>query len=88
LTCMQREVAPHMISRVSAYDYLGVLAFYPAGLALAGPLADALGRSTVLWASAGVAILVSVFQLAWRDVRAPHALGPAGGPAAEAQPGA
>ncbi len=76
LTCMQREVAPDMISRVSAYDYLGVLAFYPAGLALAGPLADAFGRSTVLWVSAGVAILVSVFQLAWRDVRAPHAMGP------------
>ena len=76
LTCMQRDVAPDMISRVSAYDYLGVLAFYPAGLALAGPLADALGRSTVLWASAGVAILVSLFQLAWRDVRAPHEMGP------------
>jgi MFS family permease len=82
LTCMQREVAPSMISRVSAYDYLGVLAFYPAGLALAGPLADAFGRSTVLWVSAGVAIFVSVFQLAWRDVRAPHAMGPAAEPAA------
>jgi MFS family permease len=82
LTCMQREVAPHMISRVSAYDYLGVLAFYPVGLALAGPLADAFGRSTVLWVSAGVAILVSIFQLAWRDVRAPHEMGPAGAPAA------
>jgi len=82
LTCMQREVAPDMISRVSAYDYLGVLAFYPAGLALAGPLADAFGRSTVLWVSAGVAIFVSLFQLAWRDVRAPHAMGPAAEPAA------
>ena len=76
LTCMQRVVAPDMISRVSAYDYLGVLAFYPAGLALAGPLADALGRSTVLWAAAGTAIVVSVFQLAWRDIRAPHDMGP------------
>jgi len=83
LTCMQREVAPDMISRVSAYDYLGVLAFYPAGLALAGPLADAFGRSTVLWVSAGVAIFVSLFQLAWRDVRAPHAMGPAAEPVAE-----
>jgi len=82
LTCMQREVAPDMISRVSAYDYFGVLAFYPAGLALAGPLADAFGRSTVLWVSAGVAIFVSLFQLAWRDVRAPHAMRPAAEPAA------
>ena len=43
MTCMQRAVAPEMISRVSSYDYLGSLAFYPAGLALAGPLADAFG---------------------------------------------
>jgi MFS family permease len=76
MTCMQRVVAPEMISRVSSYDYLGSLAFYPAGLALAGPLADAFGVTTVLWASAGVAILVSVFQLSWRDVRAPKDMGP------------
>ena len=44
-TCMQAEVSPAMISRVSSYDYLGSLAFYPAGLALAGPLADAFGVS-------------------------------------------
>jgi hypothetical protein len=49
-------------------------------LALAGPLADAFGRATVLWFCAGVAILVSVFQLAWRDVRAPHDMGPAAAP--------
>jgi len=81
-TCMQREVAPEMISRVSSYDYFGSLAFYPAGLALAGPLADAFGVSRVLWVSAGVAVVVSIFQLAWRDVRAPHAMGPAAEPAA------
>jgi MFS family permease len=78
MTCMQRVVAPDMISRVSSYDYLGSLAFYPAGLALAGPLADAFGISAVLWTSAGVAILVSVFQLSWRDVRAPKDMGPRG----------
>ena len=81
ITCMQREVAPAMISRVSSYDYLGSLAFYPAGLALAGPLSDAFGISAVLWVSAGVAIVVSLFQLAWRDVRAPHDMGPAAGTA-------
>ena len=32
--------------------------------------------TTVLWMSAGVAILVSVFQLSWRDVRAPKDMGP------------
>jgi MFS family permease len=78
MTCMQRAVAPEMISRVSSYDYLGSLAFYPAGLALAGPLADAFGVTTVLWTSAGVAVAVSIFQLSWRDVRAPKDMGPRG----------
>jgi hypothetical protein len=65
-----------MISRVSSYDYLGSLAFYPLGLALAGPLADAVGITPVLWGSAVVAVLVSVFQLSWRDVRSPREMGP------------
>jgi MFS family permease len=83
-TCMQREVEPEMISRVSSYDYLGSLAFYPAGLALAGPLSDVFSVSAVLWVSAGVAIVVSLFQLSWRDVRAPHDMGPVAGPASGA----
>lgn len=78
MTCMQRVVAPAMISRVSSYDYLGSLAFYPAGLALAGPLADAVGMDTLLWVSASVAVCVSVFQLSWKDVRAPKDMGPIG----------
>jgi len=76
LTCMQREVEPAKISRVTAYDYLGVLAFYPAGLALAGPLADLFGLSSVLWGAAVVAVVVSVFQLSFRDVRAPRDMRP------------
>jgi MFS family permease len=76
MTCMQRVVAPDMISRVSSYDYLGSLAFFPAGLALAGPLADAVGVTPVLWGSAVVAVLVSAFQVSWRDVRSPKDMGP------------
>ena len=82
MTCMQREVAPEMISRVSSYDYLGSLAFYPAGLALAGPLADAFGVPAVLWGGSGVALAVALALVAVHDVRAPHAMGPAAEPAA------
>ena len=81
-TCMQREVAPEMISRVSSYDYLGSLAFYPAGLALAGPLADAIGVPAVLWGGAAAALGVAIALVAVRDVRAPHEMGPAAEPAA------
>jgi MFS family permease len=78
LTAMQREVPPDMISRVSSYDYLGSLAFYPAGLALAGPVSALIGIPATLWAAAGVAVAVSLFWVSWRDVRAVHELGPPG----------
>jgi MFS family permease len=86
MTCMQRVVPPDRISRVAAYDWFCVLAFYPAGLALAGPLADAVGRSAVLWGAAAVAVGVSVFQVLWRDVRAPHDMGPPSRAASPAAP--
>ena len=76
LTAMQREVPPDMISRVSSYDYLGSLAFYPAGLALAGPVSALIGIPATLWIGAGCALAVSLFWLSWRDVRAVHELGP------------
>jgi MFS family permease len=76
LTVMQREVPPEMISRVSSYDYLGSLAFFPLGLAIAGPVADLVGVSTTLWVGAGMSVAVSLFWLSWRDVRAVHEMGP------------
>ena len=76
LTALQREVPPEMISRVSSYDYLGSLAFYPLGLAVAGPVAEAIGISATLWIGAAVAVGVSVFWLSWKDVRGVHELGP------------
>ncbi len=78
LTAMQREVPPDMISRVSSYDYLGSLAFYPAGLALAGPVSALIGIPATLWTAAGVSFAVSLFWVSWRDVRAVHELGPPG----------
>jgi MFS family permease len=83
LTAMQREVPPDMISRVSSYDYLGSLAFYPAGLALAGPVSGVIGIPATLWASAGMGIAVSLFWLSWKDVRAVHHLGPPGATVAD-----
>ena len=76
LTVMQREVPPEMISRVSSYDYLGSLAFFPLGLSIAGPVADLVGVSTTLWVGAGMSVAVSLFWLSWRDVRAVHEMGP------------
>ena len=69
VTSVQQHVAPEALSRVSSYDYLGSLAFYPAGLVLAGPLSRVLGISGVLWLGAAMAVVISVGQLLVRDVR-------------------
>ncbi len=54
-TSLQRHVPAAALSRVSAYDWFGSLAFQPIGLVLAGPAAAALGTTTTLWiATAGV----------------------------------
>ena len=42
------------LSRVSSFDWLGSIAFQPAGFALAGPFAGAIGVSATLLASAAV----------------------------------
>ena len=35
-TTLQRRIPPEILSRVSSYDWLGSLALFPIGLALAG----------------------------------------------------
>jgi MFS family permease len=68
-TTMQQHVPPDRISRVSAYDWLGSLAFLPLGFALAGPVSGAIGVSTTLWIGAGVTVVSTFAVLAVRDVR-------------------
>ncbi len=52
-TTLQQQIPERALSRVSAYDWLGSLAFLPAGYALAGPVASAIGVSATLWISTG-----------------------------------
>lgn len=50
-TTVQRQVPPHMLSRVAAYDWMGSTALRPLGLAAVGPIAVAVGvRETLLGA--------------------------------------
>ena len=44
-TALAERVPPHMLSRVTAYDWMGSLALLPIGYVLAGPLGEALGAS-------------------------------------------
>jgi predicted MFS family arabinose efflux permease len=68
-TAVQRSVEPSKLSRVSAYNWLGAMAFLPAGYAIAGPVASLIGTSTVLWIGAGWLLVSTAVVLTVRDVR-------------------
>lgn len=48
---LQREFPPHRLARVTSIDWLCSFALLPLGLALVGPMSDALGRGAVLGTS-------------------------------------
>ena len=68
-TTMQQHVPPDRISRVSAYDWMGSLAFLPLGFVLAGPVSGAIGVSTTLWIGCAVTIVSTLAVLSVPDVR-------------------
>ena len=70
-TALQRHIPAAALSRVSAYDWFGSMAFAPVGYAIAGPIGAAVGLATALWVIAAffaasgplVAALPSIRQL-------------------------
>ena len=70
---LQRHIRPEALSRVSAYDWFGSLAFAPVGLAIWGPIADGIGIGDALWLAALLSAASTVLLLAVRDVRELHA---------------
>jgi len=69
-TSLQREVPKESLSRVSAFDGMGTLLTRPIGVAVAAPLAGAIGlRSTFLWMAALCAIGITAmlaFPTVWK----------------------
>src|SRR5580704_1814220 len=61
-TPFQQQVPEQALSRVSSYDWFASLAVYPVGLAVAGPVAAALGVHTVLWGT-GLIELAAILSL-------------------------
>jgi predicted MFS family arabinose efflux permease len=66
---LQRRVPPESLSRVSAYDWFGSLAFRPLGLIIWGPIAVAIGVHEALWIAAIVLFASILAPLAVREVR-------------------
>jgi len=66
---LQRHVPAESLSRVSAYDWFGSMAFRPLGLAIWGPVAGAIGISVSLWLAFALLLAASVAPLAVREIR-------------------
>ena len=79
-TALAQRVPPHMLSRVTSYDWMGSLALLPIGYVLAGPLGEALGAAEVLGVGSAVALLALTLTFTSREVRGLRAMAAAGSP--------
>jgi len=68
-TALQQHIPAAVLSRVSAYDWLGSVALIPLGYALTGPLASALGVTGTLKLAAAWTVLGSAAAVAVPAVR-------------------
>lgn len=70
---LQRHVPEESLSRVSAYDWFGSIAFQPVGLAIWGPISAVIGIETSLWLAAAMIVGITVAVLSVREVRSMRA---------------
>ena len=71
-TALAHHIPPRLLSRVSAYDWMGSLALLPIGYLLAGPLAGAFGARNVLAAGSAIGfvlVLLALLPSATRELR-------------------
>jgi predicted MFS family arabinose efflux permease len=68
-TSLHQHIPEDRLSRVASYDDFGSFLTAPLGLAIAGPVSEAVGISATLWAATGLAIAGCLGPLASRQVR-------------------
>jgi MFS family permease len=68
-TALAQRIPPHLLSRVSAWDWMGSLGLLPLGYLLAGPVAAALGGTEVLIGGGLLGMVAMVLALLPRSVR-------------------
>jgi MFS family permease len=68
-TTLQRKIAPEKLARVASYGWMGAMVFLPAGYALAGPIAMAIGLKTYLVIAAGWIVASTLVVIRLRVVR-------------------
>ncbi len=85
-TALATRIPPHLLSRVSAWDWMGSLALLPLGYLLAGPLAQAVGAGPLLFWGGVVGTAGMTLALLPRSTRRLTRLEPADPPATVALP--
>jgi hypothetical protein len=88
-TSIQEQVPPHAVARVSSYDFGVSLGLMPLGMAVAGPIAAAVGLHATLVGMGALGMLAALGWLAVPDVRRvrrPPRAAPAPAPAPVAPP--
>lgn len=68
-TALAERIPAHLLSRVSAWDWMGSLAFLPLGYLLAGPVAGAVGAVAVLVGGGVIGTVALLLALAPRSSR-------------------
>jgi MFS family permease len=68
-TSMQQEIPQDRLSRVYSYDALGSYALIPLGLAVAGPVAEAIGTRATLFAAGAISLSATLAVLLVPEVR-------------------
>jgi MFS family permease len=68
-TTLQRKIPPEKLARVASYGWMGAMVFLPAGYALAGPIAMAIGLKTYLVIAAVWIVASTLFVIRLRSVR-------------------
>ena len=67
-TTLQTQISKESLGRVTAWDWMSSLALWPVGLAVAGPLAQAFGVTTMCWVTGILGLLVAFWPLLVKDV--------------------
>ncbi len=68
-TTLQRQVPAEKLARVASYTWMGAMVFLPAGYALAGPIAMAIGVKTYLLIAAAWIVVSTLFVVRLPAVR-------------------
>lgn len=66
---LMRHVPGEALSRVSAYDWFGSIAFQPLGMIIWGPIAALIGIASALWVASAIVVVATACLIATPAIR-------------------